>query len=123
MNYIKPHEEDWDQDFDRKVGERIRKARIKLNMSQEELASRINVSIQTIFNAETGKKTLLSLNLAKIAKVLDVSIDYLCFNQISDSDLQKQREKYSEITFDQYRFLMDMEDIYIKSITGVPYNS
>ena len=123
MNYIKPHEEDWDQDFDRKVGERIRKARTKLNMSQEELASRINVSIQTIFNAETGKKTLLSLNLARIAKVLDVSIDYLCFNQGSDSDLQKQREKYSEITFDQYRFLMDMEDIYIKSITGVPYNS
>lgn len=63
-----------------KLNERMLKLRKNNNLSQEDLASKINVTRQTISNWELGE-TSPSLEQAKeIAKLYDVSLDYLVGN-------------------------------------------
>jgi len=55
------------------VGNKIRDARIKLGMSQTELAKAIGVSNQFLCQVEAGKKGVSAENLAKLSKLLKVN--------------------------------------------------
>lgn len=59
------------------LGEKLKLARQKANMSQEELALKISVSRSAIAKWETDRGLPDVENLKSIAYVLDVSIDYL----------------------------------------------
>ena len=65
-----------------KVGKRVKFARIKRDMSQEELAERANVSTTFISNIENAH-TKASLNtFVKLANVFDVGLDDLVCDSI-----------------------------------------
>lgn len=58
--------------------EKIRAQRIKLNLTQQELADQLGVSLRTITNYETGGKHPRKRELySSLAKVLQVNINYL----------------------------------------------
>lgn len=59
------------------IGERIKEMRIKSGLTQQKLSDLTSISYTTISNYETGKKEVGLFNLSKIAKALNVSIDYL----------------------------------------------
>lgn len=59
------------------IGERIRKKRIELDLSQKDLAGKIEVSPPAINRFEKGLKTPSTESIVKLAKVLGVSTDYL----------------------------------------------
>lgn len=60
------------------VGERIRKRRIELNLSQEELAKRMGYSGKSsICKAETWGNEITTMKVKKFADALDVSFEYL----------------------------------------------
>jgi len=56
---------------------RLRAARQKLNLSQHELARLCGLNINQIGRYELGQREPTSTTLVKIARVLNVSIDYL----------------------------------------------
>ena len=57
------------------MGEKIRKIREELRMSQEELAEKSHISRQTISAIESGRATsVMTGTLEAIAKALDVSV-------------------------------------------------
>ena len=58
-------------------GMRLKKQRETMNLSQQELASRLNLSQSTIAYYELDKKQPPHATLNKIASFFDVSIDYL----------------------------------------------
>jgi len=60
-----------------KIGERISSYRKERNMSQEELATLLNVSRQTISKWETGETLPDVYNSVAIAKMFHVSLDVL----------------------------------------------
>lgn len=68
------------------MGERIIARRKQLGLSQEELASRADVSPQMVSTAERGSKSILSENLLNLSHALGVSTDYLLKGEISDAD-------------------------------------
>ena len=59
------------------IGDRIRNLREKLGKSQEEFAHSINMHPNTIARWERGELTPRGTSIAKIAKALDTSTDYL----------------------------------------------
>lgn len=57
---------------------KIKEIRKNLNLSQIELAKKLNTSQNTISNYEAGNTQPSIEMLVNIANVLDVSLDYLC---------------------------------------------
>ena len=70
-----------------KIGLRIAEARVKHNLTQEELAKKIGKTSQFISNIETGKRKPSLSTLINIAKVLNLSLDYLI---IYDNDVEEK---------------------------------
>ncbi len=69
----------------KELGERIKKYRISMNMTQSELVKKSGVSLSTLVRIENGEDTKLS-NLIKIMLVLNISenIDMLIPEEKSD---------------------------------------
>lgn len=63
-----------------KFGEKVREERLKRGLSQEELAARAGVHRTYIGMIERGEKNITLLNIKKVAKALDLSIDKLLTN-------------------------------------------
>ncbi|MEX1474814.1 helix-turn-helix domain-containing protein [Enterococcus sp. C78] len=59
------------------IGSRIKKARLKKNLTQEKLAELTGLSIQHISNIENGRSKLSIESLISISSTLDVSTDHL----------------------------------------------
>ena len=59
------------------MGERIAKRRKELNLTQEQLAESINLSLQSISCIELGKKAIRPQNLVNLCNTLNVSTDYI----------------------------------------------
>ena len=83
-----------------KVGERISSYRKERNMSQEELATLLNVSRQTISKWETGDTLPDVYNTVALAKLFHVSLDQLILGANSRhggsnymSQLKEKRQK------------------------------
>ena len=68
------------------IGEKISNNRKKLNMSQEELASKVGVSRQAVSKWETGESIPDIENLVEIGKTFNVSLDFLINDSLEDND-------------------------------------
>ena len=77
------------------VGERILKLRKENNISQEELGFKINVSRQTISKWENNETSPDLNNLKSLAKIFNVSTDYL----INGNKQLVRKLKYKIILF------------------------
>jgi len=62
------------QDISKKLGENLRKIRLKKKMSQGDIAKLLGVDRGYISKIENGKKNLTLATIAKLAKVLRVSV-------------------------------------------------
>ena len=68
------------------LGQRIRAQRIRLGMTQEELAEALFVEKSTISYYENDKKEMRASGLAEMAKVLQTTPNYLLGYAYSDDD-------------------------------------
>lgn len=63
-----------------KIGQRIRKYRKAYNLSQEQLADKVDISTTHMSHVETGNTKLSLAVLVKIANVLSIQTDALLFD-------------------------------------------
>lgn len=63
------------------IGQRIRKYRKAYNLSQEQLADRVQISTTHMSHIETGNTKLSLAVLVKIAEVLSVQTDALIYDK------------------------------------------
>lgn len=66
-----------EQNLLKNMGKRLSQRRKQLDLTQEQLAEKMDVSIQMISNMELGKKAIRPENLLKVCKILDISSDYV----------------------------------------------
>lgn len=59
----------------KKIGERIRKYRMDLNISQENFANKIGMDRTYYSSIENGKHNITILNLMKILKGLNITLE------------------------------------------------
>lgn len=73
--------------MDRKsLGKKIRQERIRMNLTQEQLAEAANVSTTYIGLVEHGKRAITLEKLICIANIFHVSVDYLLTESVEPSN-------------------------------------
>ena len=95
------------------MGQRISFRRKMLGLTQEQLAERIDVSVQMISNLELGKKAIRPENLINVCRALNVSSDYIltgendlfCANRLSEeiSNLSTDEIKIIEVLVSHFK--------------------
>lgn len=71
------------------VGKRIRVRREELGMTREQLAERCDLSVTFCADIESGRKGMSAKSLYKIARVLNLSSDYILFG--NEAEVNKTR--------------------------------
>lgn len=91
------------------IGQRIRKYRRANNLSQEQLAERVNISVTHMSHIETGNTKLSLPVLVDISKVLDVRTDDLIFELPSVKDVSHREidEILTNCSSEEIRVILD----------------
>ena len=69
-----------------RLGERIREERLKLNLTQAQLAESIDISDTYMGAIERGERSLTLDTLVRLVNRLGVTIDYLLSDSVTDTD-------------------------------------
>ena len=70
----------------KRLGERIREERLRLNLTQAQLAEDIDISDTYMGAIERGERSLTLDTLVRLVNRLGVTVDYLLADSVSDSD-------------------------------------
>lgn len=100
------------------IGRRIRNLRLKNNMTQEELADEINISVAFISRVERGVLHINLKRLTEIAEVLKVSPGYLLVG-INTKSKEYLKEDFAEIlercTPEQQKLIYQISELVCKT--------
>lgn len=98
------------------IGERIKKRREELGMSQDELAERMGYkSRSTIAKIEKGVNDVVHSNVLKFAKALNVSVSSLTgFNEIIEEKPVETAKLHARILTDQ-QLMETIEEYFLLS--------
>lgn len=66
-----------DNDFDVRVGSRMKKYRELANMSQQEIANRLNVTRTAVCHWESGERALYLTTAKQICSILNITLEEL----------------------------------------------
>lgn len=78
------------------LGNRIRELRKNANLTQKELADKLNISEQSVAHYESNRRSPDPTMLQKIANFFEVTVDYLIGNDLSEK-LIKQEEENKQV--------------------------
>lgn len=74
---------------DLEIGRRIKELREQMNLTQENFCELANISVAYLSQLETGKRHASLVLTARIAKLLNVSLDFLIYGN-SSIDIDRQ---------------------------------
>lgn len=92
--------------FNLNIGEKLKKARIKKGLSQQEFGNLINCSHSTIGSYERGRLNISTKKLIKISEILEVPITYFIKEEEKIKQQENNKEKYN--LSDNIEFSMEM---------------
>lgn len=92
------------------IGKRINVRRKELSLTQEQLAEKMEVSVQMISNLELGKKAIRPENLVKICDILNVSADYILRGSRADWEILGFLKKYDSLSPDDQKLVEALTD-------------
>ena len=92
----------------RDMGARICTRRKELHLTQEQVAERMNVSLQMISNLEQGKKAIRPENLYCLSQVLGVSTDYILSGRCSEFEAQDISIKFLKLSPEHQRIIRQL---------------
>ena len=90
------------------MGMRISGRRKELNLTQEKLAERMGVSLQTISCIELGKKAIRPENLANLCLHLNVSADYVLYGRRDEQQMLDIVSKLSTLSSEEYNIVENL---------------
>lgn len=70
----------------KRLGERIREERLRLHLTQAQLAEDVDISDTYMGAIERGERSLTLDTLVRLVNRLGVTVDYLLADSVSDSD-------------------------------------
>ena len=99
------------------MGDRIKEIRKKQGLTQEQLAEKVDITLEYISQIERGLKIPSMQVFIKLVEVLDVSADYLLRDAVSTRNLYGDKQigrKLEKLTPKQRVALEALMDTYIE---------
>ncbi len=93
------------------MGQRIALRRKERRMTQEQLAEKMGVSLQTVSCIELGKKAIRPENLANLCAHLEVTSDYILFGKRDHQQMSELLDKASALTPEAYSTICHLVDM------------
>ena len=93
------------------MGMRIAQRRKERRLTQEQLADKMGVSLQTISCIELGKKAVRPENLANLCSYLNVSADYILYGKRSEHQMTDVVAKLSSLDTEAYQAVQGMIEL------------
>lgn len=97
-----------DEKLLKEMGLRINVRRKQLMMTQEQLAEKMDVSIQMISNLELGKKAIRPENIVKLCDILGVSTDYILRGKHADYEMLSIIEGYRKLNWKNQQLIQEL---------------
>ena len=94
----------------KEIGQRISNKRKALGLTQEQLAEKMDVSIQMISNLERGNKAIKIENLIKLSDILQVSTDYILLGKYVSADNEQLFKKINALNPREYKIVTELID-------------
>lgn len=92
------------------MGLRVSHRRRELKLTQEQVAEKMDVSVQMISNLELGRKAIRPENLIKICSILSISADYLLTGKYNKSELVDLTQKMSHLSYRNLNIIRELID-------------
>lgn len=96
------------------MGKRIAQRRKELHLTQEQLAEKMGVSLQTISCIELGKKAVRPENLANLCTYLNVTADYILYGRRNEQQMNDTVLKLSALGQEEYQVVQTMIELLYK---------
>lgn len=96
------------------MGKRIAQRRKELHLTQEQLAEKMGVSLQTVSCIELGKKAIRPENLANLCTSLQVSADYILYGKRNQQQMDDTVSKLAALTPEEYRVVQNLIELLYK---------
>lgn len=101
-------------DLKKMFGQRVRKIRQKQNLSQEELAEKIDIAVNNMGKIERGESFVTAVTLEKLASVLNVKVeDFFKFDSFVSIDEMKKELDFNKLSDDEIRQLYRFYKLFI----------
>ena len=97
------------------MGIRIAQRRKELRLTQEQLAEKMGVSLQTISCIELGKKAVRPENLANLCTYLNVTADYILYGKRNEQQMNDTVLKLSALGQEEYQAVQTMIELLYKN--------
>ena len=94
-----------------KMGQRIAQRRKELHFTQEQVAEKMGVSLQTVSCIELGKKAIRPENLVNLCFHLDVTTDYILCGKRTEVQMGDTSAKLSELSAEEFRVVKNLIDL------------
>ena len=88
-----------------KMGVRIAQRRKELHLTQEQLAEKMGVSLQTISCIELGKKAIRPENLANLCTCLNATADYILYGKRNENQMTNLIAKLASLPPEDYALI------------------
>ena len=79
------------------TGQKIKQEREKQNLSQKELATKTNINVSVMNRIENSERAIRDDEILKIAKILNVTTDYLLGNETKNKEQNSQNKDEKDI--------------------------
>jgi transcriptional regulator with XRE-family HTH domain len=88
------------------IGQKIKKLREQKGITQETMASQLDVTQSNYGRLEKDDRRLNVVKLLKIARILDVNINYL-FSDVASTDTTATSDNFNQANKEVYDILVD----------------
>ena len=97
--------------MDNSFNQNLRKIRKEKGITQEQLAEKMGVSLQTVSCIELGKKAIRPQNLANLCVHLEVTADYILYGKRNEEQMKDTVAKLSALDPEEYRIVQGLIDL------------
>lgn len=98
------------------IGKRVRRRREELGFTREQLAEQCDLSARFFAEIESGRKNMTTKSLFKVARVLNLSADYILFGEEAGADKTKLEEMLAELSKEDRDIAEDILKNFIKAV-------